>query len=209
MEVIGDLYFYPNRMGRIIYLAAEEILGHNGVNAVSNLAGLSQYIDDYPLNNQSLGFPFEYTSRLMGALEDFYGPRGGRGVALRIGRACFQHGLREFGPLFGLTDLAFRMLPMTTRLHLGAAAFAEIFNQYSDQRVRLEETDKQLFWHIEHCPLCWQRKSTSPACQMAVGLLQEALYWVSGGKYYSINETLCIANGDSTCTITIEKTPMS
>lgn len=209
MEPSGNIYFYTNLMGRIMFMATEEILGHNGVNAISNLAGLSKFIDQYPPHNQKLEFPFEYISHLQGAMESYYGPRGGRGVALRIGRSCFQHGLREFGPLFGLTDLAFRLLPIGTRIQLGASAFADIFNKYSDQRVRLEDTEKTLFWHIERCPLCWQRHENSPACQMAVGLIQEALYWVSGGKYYNVEETRCIAAGDPTCCIAIEKMPMS
>ena len=44
---------------------------------------------------------------------------------------------------------------------------------------------------------------------MAVGLLQEGLYWVSGGKYFNVEETDCIAKGDLACTIMIDKVPMS
>jgi hypothetical protein len=85
MDKSGLAYFYPNRMGRIIFLAMEEILGQNGVNVILNLAGLSEFIDHYPNNNQNQDFPFESVSCLQGAIEDYYGPHGGRGVALRIG----------------------------------------------------------------------------------------------------------------------------
>jgi len=40
-------------------------------------------------------------------------------------------------------------------------------------------------------------------------LIQEALYWVSGGKYFQVEEKTCIACGDSACTIVIDQTPMS
>ncbi|HEY3310914.1 MAG TPA: 4-vinyl reductase [Anaerolineales bacterium] len=209
MDKRGKGYFFPNRLGRIIFLSAEEILGQNGVNAVLNLGGLAEFIDNYPPANQKMVFSFETISRLQTTLDDFYGPRGGRGVALRIGRACFQHMLREYGPLFGLTDLAFRLLPLGTRLKMGASAFADIFNRYTDQKVRLEDKGKTLLWHIECCPFCWERQSSSPACQFAVGLLQEAMYWASGGKYFIVEESQCIAKSDPTCTIVIEKTPMS
>ena len=201
-------YFYPNRMGRIIFLAMEEILGRNGVNVILNLAGLSEFIDHYPPNNQDQDFPFQYVSRMLSAIEDYYGPHGGRGVALRIGRACFQYGLREYGPLAGLTDLAFRLLPLQTKIRVGANAFADIFNEYSHQQVSLEDKDQTLLWHIEHCPVCWDRHTDAPSCQMAVGLLQDALYWVSGGKLFDVEEISCIANGDSKCTIAIDKNPM-
>jgi len=209
MDTSGPVYFYPNRMGRIIFLAVEEILGRNGLNAVLNLAELSEFIDHYPPNNHNLDFSFQFLSRLQNAIEEFYGPHGGRGVALRIGRACFQHGLREYGPLIGLTDVAFRLLPLNAKLKIGSSAFADIFNKYTDQRVRLEDKEGVLFWHIERCPLCWERHSDVVACQMAVGLLQEAMYWLSGGKYFRVEEIHCMANGDSTCTIIIDKIPMS
>ena len=48
----------------------------------------------------------------------------------------------------------------------------------------------------------------STTCQMSVGLIQEALYWVSSGKFFNVEETDCIAKGDLTCTIAILKTPL-
>lgn len=201
-------FCYPDRMGRIILQAMEEILGRNGVSAILNLASLTDLLNHGSEPKYHRELSFNAISSLHSALESFYGPHGGRGVALRIGRACFQHGLREFGPLHGLTDLTFRLLPAQTRFQVGASALAEIFNKNSDQRVRLEDRDTLLLWHIERCPLCWQRTADSPCCQMAVGLLQESLFWMSGGKFYRVEETACIACGDATCTIVIEKTPM-
>jgi predicted hydrocarbon binding protein len=197
--------FYPQKMARIILLAMEEIIGHNGVTAVLNQAGLSELIDHYPPNTLDRSVPFETLARLQGALEQLYGPRGGRGIALRVGRATFKYGLREFGPLLGFTDLAFRLMPQEERVRQGAENFAEIFNRFTDQLVVVEETPEVFLWKIERCPLCWQRQTDGPACHLAVGLIQEALYWVTGGKIYNIEEIACISAGDSTCTIRIDK----
>ncbi len=208
MSTSSETYFYPNSMGRIILLAMEEILGRNGINAVLNLASLSGYIGHYPPHNHDRNIPFEEVSRLQAALEKAYGPRGGRGLALRAGRACLKYGLREFGPELGLTDLAFRLLPLATKLKTGSEALAALFNNFTDQRVRLEADAQNIYWNIERCPLCWQRQTDGPSCHLAVGLLQESLYWVSGGKYFQVEETKCIATGDSACTIVISRTPM-
>jgi predicted hydrocarbon binding protein len=97
---------------------------------------------------------------------------------------------------------------MQAKFNAGASALAEIFNKYTDQRVRLEDKGNMLVWHIERCPLCWDRYTDAPSCQMAVGLLQESLYWMSGGKFFSVEETRCVACGDSECSIVIEKVPM-
>ena len=195
-------------MGRVILLAMEEILGHTGVNAVLHLANLPLYINDYPPNNRDLKFPFKHISHLQTGLEGAYGPRAGHGLALRVGRACLKYGLREFGSELGLSDLAFRLLPLQTKLNKGSEAFAALFNNFTDQRVRLERDANYIYWHIERCPLCWERLAEAPCCHLEVGLLQEALFWVSGGKYFEVEEKKCIACGDSACTILIERTPL-
>lgn len=145
----------------------------------------------------------------MSCVESVYGPRAGKGLVLRSGQACFKYGLREFGSMLGVSEMAFRLLPLSTKLTKGANLFAQAFNHYSDQEVRVEEDVQKIYWHIERCPICWQRKSDQPTCHLAVGLLQEALYWVSGGKIFRIEETDCIAMGDSSCTIEIYKQPLS
>lgn len=202
-------YFYPQRMGRIILLATEEVLGREGSHSVLRLGSLASYIDHLPEPRSDKTFSFGTVSRLIESLEQVYGPQGGRGTALRIGRACFQYGLREYGSIMGITEMAFRLLPLSTKFTVGAKSFADLFNKHTDQVVRIEEKDGKLFWHIERCPLCWERHTTEPACHLAVGLLQESLYWLSGGKNFSVEEVACIARGDPACTIVIDKTPLS
>lgn len=204
----SQMYYYPNKIGRIILLAMEEIMGRNGVNAVLNLAKMRHLINNYPPNNFDKQFNFNEVAAIQQALEDMYGPRGGRGLALRAGRACFKYGLKEFGPVLGIADLAFRLLPLNMKLKVGAEVFADTFNKYSDQRVRLGEEDDRILWHNELCPICWGRKTDTPCCHLAVGIIQEALYWVSGGKNFSVQQIACTACGDGICTIAIDKKPL-
>ncbi len=201
-------YYYPNKMGRLVLLAMEEIIGRTGINAILNLSGLSQYINNYPPNNLDLQFSFNNLSEILLSLEDLYGARGGQGLALRSGRACLKYGLREFGPFLGVNDLAFRLLPLHMKLRVGAEAFALSFNELTDQVVRLEEEIDRFLWIIERCPLCWNRKADGPACHLAVGILEESLLWVSGGRHFTVEEITCIAAGDPTCTISIDKEPL-
>jgi hypothetical protein len=90
-------FFYPQKMGRIILMGMEEIMGTSGVDAV---LGLSP-IEDFSQANKDRSISFEAVSLLQGALEQAYGPHGGRGLALRIGRACFKYGLQEYGSILG------------------------------------------------------------------------------------------------------------
>jgi len=203
-----SMVYYSNKMARIVLVAIEEILGRNGINATLNLAGLTHYINSYPPNNLDLQFNFDDLVKIQVALEELYGPLGGGGVALRSGRAAFKYILREFGPLLGITDMAFRLLPLNEKLSTGARLFSDIFNRYTDQRVRVEETAERLYWRVEPCPFCWGRKTDRPVCHFILGILQEALYWASAGKYFMLVETQCVARGDPSCTIEIDKRPV-
>lgn len=202
-------FFYPEQMGRILLLAMEEVLGREGLNSILRIASLQSYIDHFPLARPDRSFSFETVSRLLESLEKSYGPQGGLGTALKVGRACFQYGLRDYGAQLGLSDSAFRLLPFPKRLRTGARSFARIFNDHTDQRVRVEEKEGKLFWSVEPCPLCWERHTNGPVCYLAVGLFQESLTWLSGGKIFVVNEIACIASGDNACTFRIDQTPIS
>lgn len=203
------VFYYPNRMGQIIVRAMEEVLGQAGYHAILNMAPLSDLADLPHALETGPGVSFQQIGLIQQALESIYGPRGGRGVALRIGRACFRYGLREYGLQLGLTQTAFRLLPFHAKIRNGGRAFAEFFNQTTDQRVRFEEQDGLLYWHIDRCPLCWELHSEEPSCHLAVGLLQESLYWLSSGKIFNVEEISCIACGDPSCTIMIDQTPIA
>ena len=204
----GPDFYYPNKMVRIILLAMEEVMGRNGVSAALNLARLRHLVNNYPSNNFDREVTFDEIGGLMKALDDMYGPRGGRGIALRAGRAAFKYGIKEFGPVLGIADLAFRLLPLNMKLKVGADIFAEAFNRFSDQIVKVTDEEERIVWQNVRCPMCWGRKSDSPCCHLAVGILQESLYWVSGGKHFDVTETTCTAIGHETCTFIIDKKAM-
>jgi predicted hydrocarbon binding protein len=200
-------FYYPHRMGQIIASATAEIIGGEAARTVLEHAALSQSSAAHAADGPEHKVPFTSISGLQSALDERYG-KAGQGLALRIGRACFQEGLQEFGPAAGLTELGFRLLPLNTKLRTGASALAAIFNQYTDQRVTVEQDDEHIYWRIERCPMCWERRSDTSACHLAVGVLQEALYWASNGRLFNVEEIACVACGDPACVIAIDKAPL-
>lgn len=202
-------YNYANKIARIALMALEEVMGKNGLNAILNLAHLPHLIDNLPPDNLEREFNFADFSAVNLALEEMYGPRGGRGLALRAGRAAFADSLRNFGALAGVGDLAFKVLPLQTKLRIGIPAMAKIFSQISDQYSTVQERENDFIYTIHRCPVCWGRHDADrPVCFIAMGLLQEGLKWVSGGNEFRVNESLCLAVGDSVCEFVIQKTPI-
>ncbi len=200
--------YYPNKISRIALTALEDVMGKNGLNAILNLANLQHLLDNLPPDNLNREFDFANFSSIWGALEEMYGPRGGRGLALRAGRATFAEGLRNFGALAGAGDLAFKVLPLQTKLKVGIPAMARIFSQTSDQHSTVEEKEDHYVYTIHKCPVCYGRHSEKPCCFVATGLLQEGLKWVSGGHEFRVNESKCIAVGEDVCEFIIQKEPI-
>ncbi|HMM29019.1 MAG: 4-vinyl reductase [Chloroflexota bacterium] len=201
-------FYYPNKFARITIDALEDVMGKNGLNAILHLAGLSDLINNYPPDNLEKEFDFAYYTALCVALEEMYGPRGGRGLALRAGRATFADALRGFGALAGVGDLAFKVLPLTAKLKIGLPAMANIFTQFSDQISNVHDDGDKYIYTLERCPMCWNRKADRPVCYVGQGLLQEGLRWVSGGHEFKVDISTCIAKGDDMGRYVIYKQPL-
>ena len=205
----SDTSFTSHHMGGIILSGVEEVIGNAELEIVLRLAGLEAFIASSPPEPDAPAFPFDSVGRLVFALEQHYGMAAGQGVALRAGRACFKYALRQYGEALGVTEPAFRLLPFPVKLDQGAKKLSDFLNGHASHHVKIEATETHLLWHVAQCPLCQNRQAGAPSCHLAVGFFQDALYWLSGGKVFSVEETACMASGDAACTFRIAKTPLS
>jgi bacteriochlorophyll 4-vinyl reductase len=200
--------FYPNLIGRLYLISLEDVMGRNGVNALLNLAGTRHLVNNIPANNLKREFPFTDLTAISKSTETMYGARGARGMELRAGRYAFNLGLKEFGPLLGMADLALKLMPMTMKMKIVLNAVAQTFDRFSDQPTHVEERKGQFIYIIEKCPVCWGRHSDKPCCHLAQGILEESLTWVTGGHTFHMEEIECRATGGEHCTFAINKDPI-
>jgi predicted hydrocarbon binding protein len=200
--------FFPNKMGRIVLLALKEVVGSESMETILTMARMQDRMGQYPPNNLATEFSFDELARMQRALEELYGVRSGRGMAGRIGRACFRIGAQDLRPVLGIADVALRLLPLRLRIKVGFEVLAHIFGQFSDHRVTVQEDERYFRWVAERCGVCWGRHSEEPCCHLSVGLLEEVLYWLSGSESFYVEEVSCIAAGDPMCTILVGKTPL-
>jgi predicted hydrocarbon binding protein len=198
--------FSANKFARITFSAYEDVLGKNGFNSILNRAGLSHFVDNYPPDDLERRFDFADLSSLYQALEDLYGPRGGRGLALRVGRVTFTDFMKNFGALAGFHDPEFKNLSLKTRIEVSLLAASRIFSKMTDQTTTVYETEGEYVWLTHKCPICWGRTNQDKAiCFSTIGFLQAMLTGVSGGLEFKVNETKCQAMGEKDCEIMIQK----
>jgi predicted hydrocarbon binding protein len=203
-------FYYPNRLVLATFNALIDLMGKNGLNAILNLTQLRVFIDNFPADNMERGFDFADFSALQMGLEEMYGEQGGRMFLKRAGRSVFTQTLKKYGALAGVSDPAFRSLPLQTQARIGLQAIARIFTQISDQQATVEEGETQFKYIVHRCPQCWERKGINNCiCSFGIGLLEEGMKWISGGFEFKISETRCMAMGDDVCEYSIDKNPLN
>lgn len=199
---------YPDQVGRIILQGMTEVIGTAGVNAVLNMAGLSSFIDKLAEAEDSIPMLQSDLQYIQHTLEELYGPRGGRGLAMQIGRACFYYGLKQYEDRLGFSDSVYRLLPQHKRIQSGLERAARLMNEICFMDIEQSEDDQFYYWRARNSAQAVSRRLGGPTCSMMVGLLQEFLAWNSSGKYYFVNEVECRANGALTCLFSIDKKPL-
>ncbi len=202
-------YHRSSRLGQIVFEGVEEIIGRSGVRDLLNTGPLARFYREERNSAENVDLsPASEVSAIQSALEETYGQRGGRGIALRAGRASFKYILRQYGASLGLTGLDYRLQPAPARLKTGLETLVRLFSDLERGPVEIEQVEAAWIWRSAACPYCWQRKTSEPACTFAVGLLQEFLAWNSGGKVFNVEETECRAEGKAACAFRIDIQPL-
>ena len=198
--------YYSNRIARFFFRAMEVVLGRGGLEVLLSTSELDRYLAELPPDNLARQFDFADMAAVNEALEDAYGERGGRSMALRIGRAWIEAGLNSFGAMAGMQHPAFQNLPVEERARIGLQALADIFTRFSDQQTTLESDETYHWMFVDASPMAWGRNSETPVCHAITGLCQQTLNWATGGYEFHVQEVECESRGDERCVFRVNQT---
>ena len=187
-----------NALVRQALVAAQEVMGENGLNAVLRSSGLDQFINNLPPDDLNPGIKTAQYAQLNQAIEEFYG-RGGRGMLRRIGKASFQYGVREQAALLGVAGVALKLLPARQRIKFILNGMVNALKKSNPQvDAWVDESGDRLAYCEATCAICFGRHSQEPICHLYVGSVGEAVRWATDQEV-EILETHCLAKGDSCC----------
>lgn len=201
---MNDVQFFQSNQRTRIYLdAIADVIGSHGLMALLRLAGLSKWIDHPPAYDETLGVDFADFAQLNTTLEMMYGPRGGRALALRAGRASFNEAIEQLGSKMGLAGAALKALPANMRVKALLEALAKGTEQHSQSQVTVRKDGDRYLYRISPCPACWGRSDVDHVmCHSTVGFLLQALNWAGVGDEFQVEECTCAAMHtaeDATC----------
>ena len=172
------------------------------------LLGVEQW-SRFAVGYHASGMPEKTQAGILSrSLEEIYGPAAGQGLALRIGRAMFRHGLKQLGDQAGFRAIDFRMLPAPRRVENGLYSLARLMAEYTHSKVVVADEGHYWSWRVEHCPVCQGFHANEPCCYLMVGLIQEFASWADGGHFYRVAEVACQAACADACVFHIDKRPL-
>ena len=187
-----------NALARQALVAAQEVMGENGLNAVLRSSGLERFIGNFPPEDLNPSIQASQYARFNAAIEEFYG-RGGRGMLKRIGKASFEYAVREQAALLGVAGVALKLLPERQRIKFILNSMVSALKKTNAQvQAWVDDSGERVAFLESTCAICQGRASETPVCHLYVGSIGEAVRWASG-REHDIIETHCLAKGDDFC----------
>lgn len=187
-----------NTLVRQALVAAQEVMGENGLNAVLRASGLERFIGNFPPNDMEPAIQTSQYARLNAAIEEFYG-RGGPGILKRIGKASFEYAVREQAALLGVTGVALKLLPERQRIKFILNQMVGALKKSNPQvQAWVDDSGERVAYLESTCAICHSRQSEKPICHLYIGSIGEAVRWATG-REHQIIETHCLAKGDTHC----------
>lgn len=194
-------------------LAAEEVVGKNGLAVILRQAGLEQLINNYPPNQlkATFGLKFGDYANLSSGLLNFFG-RAGKSMTLRIGRQSARYTIEQQGPLFGTAAMmAAKVLPIATQVKMGLSAGQAGFRKIGEsvgepRRLSLEDRGDRFAYIDLDDPCSAGKEADEPIGWIQTGGLQEALRWQTG-KEFDVVQVACRSMGAPASVWEISKTP--
>ena len=211
-DPVANLYLVDAYM-RWALLAAEEVVGKQGLHVLLRQRGLERFIDNYPpeLLNISGTITLGDYAQLCAGLLTFFG-RAGKSMVIRCGRLTSKYAIEKQSGVYNVAaKTAAKLMPSGMQVKLVLDSMANGYNKlYADSgqelHFRVEDRGHKWAFISVECPLCAGKAADVPMCWGRIGTLKEGLFWLTG-KEFDVEEVECRALGATACVWEVSKTP--
>jgi hypothetical protein len=196
----------PAELSCLFLGGLEEILGREEVQS------LLQTPDLYPAAPRDVDIFQKPMSKgdlnlILSSVNTRYGALGSKGLFLRVGRVFFKDFYRIHYQELGLLDLNYRMLPKPERIKVGLEKIATVFEKFYPGGALVDENENTYFWKFDCLSGYYGNETNRIALTyFFLGIFQEFLAWVTGGKYFHpVREVNGIDPISLKCVIEVDK----
>ena len=194
----------PGALARIIFVSVEEQLGEKGLNMLLKRAGLHQYIETPPPDDDTPTIEMTKFKNAIGLVVDLFGEKAAKPLLLRWGTLVFQYSLENRPALFGLTGLVTTFMSEEGKIRfILKRVLKESETLYSVPHI-LTEDDDNFYIEIKECFHCGGLQSPHCICWAPIGFWKSLMKWITQ-KDYDIKEVECRAQGKDSCKFIISK----
>jgi hypothetical protein len=153
------------------------------------------------LKNHDLG-------KVQSAMEKKFGKKELQGLLLRSGRASCKFFVKQYGAGMQVTSTEYRLLPSKKRLIKGLKAAASLYAELFNKEISVADEGDHWIWQENETLSASQSHLAGQDCFFTIGLLQEYLAWLSGGKAFSVKQTEKVGLTGGACCLAISKQPI-
>jgi hypothetical protein len=191
----------------------EALMGRRSLIKLLREAGLTDYIDHPPPDDDTPSIMVNQYSRLLACMYDFFGARRAHSILAQSGRNAADQSRRRSGPRSALNGTALRFRSGPKRMQIVLDRIAEQGTEAFGTLHCVEEGEDAFYLEIAHCPYCSEISRRSklrgspirkPVCHIPVAMLDEMIEWATGQRHL-VEEVACMAQDASTCRFRIGK----
>ena len=192
---------YSNRVTTCVLEGVREIVGPDVLETVVHNADL-----DYLMTPEGAALRPSVIRLLHSVCLNQYGAMPVEGIARQSGRSFFNYFLKLYGKEAGFEEMEFRLLPPRKRILVGLESLAAVVSRECGCPAVVASQEDKWTWKMSRLPGIGKGLKTQR--QFIQGVLQGYLSWISGGRYYPVDEMPDAGDEDSEFVIEIAQQPL-
>lgn len=194
----------PGSLAFIIFKSVEEQLGKNGLNMLLRRAGLEQYVENPPPDDETPTIEMSTFKNAIALVIELFGEKAAKPLLLRWGRLTFEYALQNRPTLFGLAGLVTTFMSEEGKVRfILKKVLRESETLYNVPHL-LTEDENNFLIEIKECFYCGSLHSAQGICWPPVGFWMGMMKWITH-KEYDVREVECRAQGAASCKFVIPK----
>ncbi|MHB0876100.1 MAG: hypothetical protein ACYC5O_08655 [Anaerolineae bacterium] len=189
----------PNSVMRDLLQFLERQLGPEPLRGILNLAGQSDYFEQFPRNDMRHDTEAAAYLSVIQGLQDYYDERGAKAILRELGRSTVRRAVihsvslaEQRGAIGGRQLLA-----------IALESFAKSTAIRDRRHVLLQDSGDMLLVSVRQPP-CWARDRCGRSCEISVGCLRGALEMVTGRGLH-VRPIACGRDGAHHCVFEVSR----